>query len=85
MGNDGADALAVAGCDLPAQPERDWVNLKRTYKLEKDSATHSIMDADLEVGSTSSSLCRVVAILTHQTQDFILSDEDLLRELENDD
>ena len=53
VGNDGADALAVAGCDLPEQPERDWAKLRRDYKLEKDSAMHSIMDADLEVGSTS--------------------------------
>lgn len=56
VGNDGADALAVAGCDLPEEPERDWVELKSTYKLEKDSAMHSIMGADLKVGSVSSSL-----------------------------
>jgi len=62
VGNDGADALAVAGCDLPEEPERDWVKLKRTYKIEKD-AMHSIMGADLEVGSASSSLCRAAVIL----------------------
>ena len=58
VGNDGADALAVAGCDLPEEPERDWVKLRTTYKLEKDSATDSIMNADLNVSPASSSLCR---------------------------
>jgi len=36
VGNDGADALAVAGCDLQEIPERDWVGLKETHDLEQD-------------------------------------------------
>jgi len=65
VGNDGADALAVAGCDLPEEQERDWVTLKRTYKLVKEPAADSIMDVDLD--------------------DFILSDEDLMKEIEEGD
>jgi ribonuclease HI len=44
VGNDGADALAVAGCYLPEIPERDWVGLKETHNLEQD------MMADLMAG-----------------------------------
>lgn len=36
VGNDGADALAVAGCDLPEEPERDWVKLKKASAAEQD-------------------------------------------------
>lgn len=63
VGNDGADALAVAGCSLREVPERDWIALKGSYDLEQGV----IMD--------------FVGI---DPADFILSDEDLMRELEED-
>jgi len=63
VGNDGADALAVAGCSHPEMPERDWEGLKETYSAEQ-AMMNSMMDMD--------------------PADFILSDEDLMRELEED-
>jgi ribonuclease HI len=32
VGNDGADALAVSGCALPALPERDWSDAQKTLE-----------------------------------------------------
>jgi len=63
VGNDGADALAVAGCGFPVEPERDWKRLKETYNSEQVLVDFM---ADIDV-------------------DFLLSDEDLMRELEEDD
>ena len=62
VGNDGADALAVAGCDFPEEPERDWARLKQTYKLEKGSTTRPV------VRSTSGSIYRTTEVLTNETQ-----------------
>ena len=82
QGNDGADALAVAGCSCPALPERDWVTLKKTYQLEGDMMADLIgIDPDVR---PSLSPCRASGYLTDKTQDFILSDEELMRELEED-
>jgi len=64
VGNDGADGLAVAGCNLPETPERDWGGLKETHDLERD------LMAGLMAGINP--------------DDFLLSDEDLMRELEED-
>lgn len=85
VGNDGADALAVAGCGFPEKSELDWVRLKETYKLEQDPMMDPMMDIDPTVSPTSGPLCQTVGVLTMETQDFILSDEDLMRELEEDD
>ncbi|KAF9789798.1 ribonuclease H-like domain-containing protein [Thelephora terrestris] len=63
IGNDGADALAVGGCNLPEIPERDWVGLKNAYNAVPDIMADF---ADIDPA------------------DFILSDEDLMRELEED-
>ena len=41
VGNDGADALAVAGCDFTEKPDRDWVKLKNAYVPGQD-----VMDVD---------------------------------------
>ena len=84
VGNDGADTLAVAGCSLPEKPERDWVRLKRACGTEQDLMM-DLMDIDPSVSLASSWLCQTAAILKTETQDFILSDEDLMRELEEDD
>jgi len=58
-GNDGADALAVAGCSHPEISEKDWVRLKEAYYLNKaeqdvmaefadiDPADFFLNDADL--------------------------------------
>jgi len=64
-GNDGADALAVAGCSHPETPERDWVGLKEAYLYDAEQK----MMADLAGIDPA---------------DFILSEEDLMRELEED-
>ena len=81
VGNDGADVLAVAGCSLPEIPERDWGGLKEAHELEQD------MMADLMAGinpdvSPPLSPHRTSGYLTNVTQDFFLSDEQLMRELE---
>jgi ribonuclease HI len=52
VGNDGADALAVAGCGFPAKPERDWVRHKETYKAEQDLMVDLMMDIDPAVSPT---------------------------------
>jgi len=62
-GNDGADALAVAGCGHPEMPERDWVGLKECHNVEQNMMTDLMMGIDLA--------------------DFILSDNDLMKELED--
>ena len=51
VGNDGADTLAVAGCDLPEEPERSWIRLKQLYDAEK----HSMVDS-MAVSSTLGAL-----------------------------
>lgn len=61
VGNDGADALAVAGCSLPAMPEKDWVGLKDAYSAEQNM---------------------MVDLTDFDPADFLLSDEDLMKELE---
>ena len=48
-GNDGADALAVAGCGRAETPERDWESLKGSYNLEQDIMA-DLLDFDPEVG-----------------------------------
>lgn len=80
QGNDGADALAVAGCEHPGLPERDWVKLKKAYQLEQDMMA-DLMGVDPDV-SLNSSPDQTSEYLTDETQDFILSDEELMRELE---
>ena len=57
VGNDGADALAVAGCGFPEKLERDWVRLKESYKLEQDLMMDLMTDIDPSVSPTLSSLC----------------------------
>ncbi|KAF9644775.1 ribonuclease H-like protein [Thelephora ganbajun] len=63
-GNDGADALAVAGCGYPEMPEKDWAGLKEAHNAEQELMAELMMGVD--------------------PADFILSDEDLMRELEED-
>ena len=62
MGNDGADALAVAGCSFPEEPERDWVRLKRLYIAGKDS----MVGIPVAISTLS-------GVLTHETQGTVLS------------
>lgn len=80
-GNDGADALAVAGCSCLEIPERDWVGLKTAHHLEQDMLADLMKGINPDVSLGSSLHCRT---LTSNTQDFILSDEDLMKELEED-
>ena len=54
VGNDGADALAVAGCSLPVLPERDWVGLKETYDAEQNFMMDMMDDPDLAVSPAPS-------------------------------
>jgi hypothetical protein len=60
VGNDGADALAVAGCDHPQMPERDWIGLKTAYSYDAeqdlmadlvdiDPAVSSVIESSFEV------------------------------------
>jgi len=83
VGNDGADAMAVAGCARPVMPDRDWVGLKETYSAEQ-SMMMNLMDIDPAVRLALGALRQPSRVLTNATQDFILSDEDLMRELEED-
>jgi len=62
VGNDGADTLAVAGCDFPEEPERDWARLKQTYRLEKVSTTGPV------VSPTTGSICQTAGVLMNGTQ-----------------
>ena len=72
----------MAGCGCPGLPERDWVRLKATYELERDMMADLIgIDPDV---SPSPSSDWTSGYLTDKTQDFILSDEELMRELEED-
>ena len=57
VGNDGADALAVAGCSRPEMPERDWVGLKESHNTEQIMMTDLMMGIDPAVSSTLSPLC----------------------------
>ena len=84
VGNDGADALAVAGCSLPEIPERDWVGLKETHNLEQDMMANLMDGINPDVSPALSSLRETSEFFTNVTQDFILNDEDLMRELEED-
>lgn len=83
VGNDGADALAVSGCNLLEIPERDWVGLKEVHNMEQDMMAGLMEGIDPDV-SPASSPRQTSGSLTNVTQDFILSDEDLMRELEED-
>lgn len=67
VGNDGADALAVAGCSLPEIPERDWVALKKTSNTEQDLMAELMMDIDPAVSPTLGSLRRTSGFLTDGT------------------
>lgn len=60
IGNDGADALAVAGCSHPEMPERDWVGLKKADlpNTEQDMMM-DLADIDLAVSSVSNPFVRV--------------------------
>lgn len=82
MGNDGADGLAVAGCGHAEVPERDWVGLKNTYShnAEQDPMT-DLVDFDPDVSSVVESSS---GFLTSYLQLFFLSDDDLMKELEED-
>ena len=80
VGNDGADALAVAGCNHPEIPDRDWVGLKDSHNLEQKMMADLTAGIDPDVSSASSPR-RTSGFFTNITQDFILSDEDLTREL----
>jgi hypothetical protein len=55
VGNDGADALAVAGCSHPEIPEKDWVRLKESYDAGENSFD-DFVDIDPAVGLSSLSL-----------------------------
>lgn len=44
VGNDGADALAVAGCAFPALPERDWSAAQRA--LENRGSEPALQETD---------------------------------------
>ena len=79
QGNDGADALAVAGCECPGLPERDWVRLKKNYEQEQDMMADLVgVDPDVSLNSNPD---QTSGHLTNNTQDFILSEEELMREL----
>ena len=52
VGNDGADALAVAGCDRPEIPDRDWVGLKESHDTEQIMMTDLMMGIDPAVSFT---------------------------------
>ena len=52
VGNDGADALAVAGCGYPEELEKDWVKLKTAYNAEQASIMDLVKDIDLSVSPT---------------------------------
>lgn len=57
-GNDGADALAVAGCSLPEMRERDWVGLKETSNEDQDLVAELMEGLDSAVSPTLGSLRR---------------------------
>ena len=84
VGNDGADALAVAGCSLPEIPEQDWAGLKETHILEQDMMADLMDGINPDVSLTSSPPRQTSGSLFNTTQDFLLNDEDLMRELEED-
>ena len=64
-GNNGADALAVAGRGRPALPERYWAGLKRPYQQELDMIPDLIgIDPDV---SPSSRPDRTTGYLTDKT------------------
>ena len=46
VGNDGADALAVAGCSCPEIPERDWVGLTKSRNAEQDMVVDLMRGTD---------------------------------------
>jgi ribonuclease HI len=48
FGNDGADALAVAGCWKPEVPERNWV-LELEMNLTEDTDKHEEVDIETDV------------------------------------
>ena len=63
-------------------PERDWVYLKNTYSFTTEQDLMAdLVDIDPEVSSVFESSS---GFLTSLTQEFFLSDEDLMRELEED-
>ena len=83
-GNDGADALATAGCDLPETPERDWVGLKETHSIDRDAIMDLTDGIDLDVSPASRPPRQTSVSPPNVAQDFLLNDEDLMRELEED-
>ena len=84
VGNDGAVALAVAGCSCPEMPERDWVGLKESHNVEQDMMADLIRGIDPAVSPTLSGLYKTSEFFADDMQDLILSDEDLMRELEEE-
>ena len=83
-GNNGADGLAVAGCNLPEIPERDWSGLKETHDLEQDLMADLMAGINPDVSPPLSPPHRSSGYLANVTQDFLLNDEDLMKELEED-